>query len=38
LTEEDKNKKYEWIGLLQLTLKVLESGIDLLAFEAPDRM
>jgi arginyl-tRNA synthetase len=38
LTEEDKNKKHEWIGLLQLTLRVLESGIDLLAFEAPDRM
>lgn len=38
LTEADEAKKAEWIGLLQTTLAVLQTCIDLLAFEAPDRM
>lgn len=38
LTEEDADKKAEWIGLLGITLKILETSIDLLAFEAPDKM
>ncbi len=38
LAEENEVKKSSWIALITLTLKILENGIDLLAFEAPDRM
>ncbi len=38
LTESDPAKKAEWVGLLQMTLSVLQTCIDLLAFEAPDKM
>ncbi len=36
--EEDKAKQASWIALLKLTKGVLEACIDLLGFEAPDRM
>lgn len=38
LTEADEAKKAEWIGLLRTTLAILQTSIDLLAFEAPDKM
>jgi arginyl-tRNA synthetase len=38
LTEEDEEKKAGFIALLTLTLNVLETCIDVLGFEAPDRM
>ncbi len=38
LTEPDEDKKSGYIALLNVTLKVLETGIDLLGFTAPDRM
>ena len=38
LSEPDQNKKESYIALLAITLKVLETGIDLLGFEAPERM
>ncbi|MDO4519483.1 MAG: arginine--tRNA ligase [Eubacteriales bacterium] len=38
LSEEDAAQKASFIQLLQLTRKVLETCIDLLGFEAPDRM
>jgi len=38
LAEEDKDKKESYIQLLILTKEVFEVGIDLLGFEAPDRM
>ncbi len=38
LTETDEQKKSGWIALLKLTKEVLEVCIDLLGFEAPDRM
>lgn len=38
LTEEDEVTKAGWIKLLTLTKEVLETSIDLLGFEAPDRM
>lgn len=38
LAENDETKRGSWIALITLTLRILESGIDLLAFEAPDRM
>ena len=38
LAEEDENKKRGYITLLSLTLKVLSACIDLLGFEAPERM
>lgn len=38
LTEDDEQKKAGWIALLKLTKEVLEVCIDLLGFEAPDRM
>ncbi len=38
LGEEDGNKKKSYLSLLQLTLRVLEECIDLLGFEAPERM
>ncbi len=38
LTEEDENKKGEYIALIDFTRKVLETCIDMLGFSAPDRM
>ena len=38
LAEENENKKESYIALLNITLKVLETGIDLLGFDSPDRM
>lgn len=38
LTEEDKKQQAAWIGLLTLTRDVLERCIDVLGFEAPERM
>lgn len=38
LTEEDEVTKASWIKLLMLTKEVLETCIDLLGFEAPERM
>ncbi len=38
LAEPDADKKAGYIALLNTTLKVLETGIDLLGFEAPERM
>ena len=38
LAEEDEQKKEGWIALLNITLRVLETAIDILGFEAPDRM
>ena len=36
--EEDQKKQAQWISLITLTLRILEVCIDLLGFEAPDRM
>lgn len=38
LKEEEEEKKYSWITLLKLTKEVLETCIDLLGFQAPERM
>ena len=38
LAEEDEAKKAGYIALLTLTKEVLESCIDVLGFEAPERM
>ena len=38
LSEENPEQKSSWIALLELTKKVLETCIDLLGFEAPERM
>lgn len=38
LSEEDEAKKAGWIALLALTRDVLETCVDLLGFEAPERM
>lgn len=38
LSEEDETKKDGWIALLVLTKAVLEECIDMLGFEAPERM
>jgi arginyl-tRNA synthetase len=38
LTEEDEDKKAGFIALLTLTLDVLNTCIDVLGFEAPERM
>ena len=38
LLEEDEKRKASYIKLLSLVQKVLESCIDLLGFEAPDKM
>ena len=38
LTEPDETKKQGYIALLALTRGILETGIDLLGFEAPDKM
>jgi len=38
LAETDEYKKESYISLLSVTLKILEKGIDLLGFSAPERM
>jgi len=38
LSEEDEQKKKGWITLLNLTKAVLEQCIDILGFDAPERM
>lgn len=38
LNEEDKDRQKGWIALLKLTKELLETGIDLLGFEAPEKM
>ncbi|MBP5383405.1 MAG: arginine--tRNA ligase [Lachnospiraceae bacterium] len=38
LTESDSKKQQGWIALLLLTRNILETCIDLLGFEAPERM
>lgn len=38
MAEEDETKQASWIALLKMTKGVLEACIDLLGFEAPDRM
>ncbi len=38
LSEENQAQKESYIRVLQLTRKVLETSIDLLGFEAPDKM
>lgn len=38
LTEEQEEKKQSYLGLLKLVKEVLEACIDVLAFEAPERM
>ena len=38
ITEEDRQKKESWIALLTLTKGILESCIDILGFEAPEKM
>ena len=38
LTEEDENKKAGYISIINFVKKILETSIDLLGFEAPDRM
>ncbi|MCC8044978.1 MAG: arginine--tRNA ligase [Clostridiales bacterium] len=38
LAHEDETQKAGWIALLDLTRRVLEAGIDLLGFSAPERM
>ncbi|MBQ2608788.1 MAG: arginine--tRNA ligase [Butyrivibrio sp.] len=38
LAETDEYKKESYIALLAITLKILETGIDLLGFSAPERM
>ena len=38
LAEADADKKSSYIALIATTLKVLETGIDLLGFSAPERM
>ena len=38
LTEAEEEKKASYIALLSLTLRVMETCIDLLGFEAPERM
>ena len=38
LTEADADKRDGWIALLLLTKRILETCIDLLGFEAPERM
>ena len=38
MSEEDKTKQGEWIALITLVLGLLETCIDLLGFDAPERM
>ena len=38
LTEENEEQKKSWMALLDLTRRVLETSIDLLGFDAPEKM
>lgn len=38
ISEEDVQQRASWIKLIQLTCDVLNNGIELLGFEAPERM
>ena len=38
LSEENQEQKNAWLSLLLLTKEVLETSIELLGFQAPDRM
>ncbi len=38
LTEPDEDRRRAYIGLLSLVTSVMETGIDILGFSAPDRM
>lgn len=38
IAEEDKEKQSSWIALISLVQGILETCIDILGFEAPDRM
>lgn len=38
ISEEDMEKKASWINLITLTKNVLETGLDLLGIEAPEKM
>ena len=38
LSEPDEDKKESYISLIYITLRILETGIDLLGFDAPERM
>ena len=38
MSEEDKKKQGEWIALITLVLHILETCIEILGFEAPERM
>ncbi|MCR5774314.1 MAG: arginine--tRNA ligase [Lachnospiraceae bacterium] len=38
LAEPDKNRQGGWIALITLTLKILETAVELLGFEAPEAM
>ncbi len=38
LSEENQYKKESYIALLSVTLKILETGIDMLGFSSPDKM
>ena len=38
ISEEDMNKRMSWINLITLTKGVLETGLDLLGIEAPEKM
>ena len=38
LAQEDEEKKKSYIALLVITKRVLEACIDMLGFEAPERM
>ena len=38
VSEEDAEKKAGWVALLMLTRDILEACIDVLGFEAPERM
>lgn len=38
LTEENKEKKISWLNLLALTVDILETALDLLGMEVPEKM
>ncbi len=38
LSEEDQYKKESYIAILSVTLRILETGIDLLGFSSPEKM
>nr|MCR5178199.1 arginine--tRNA ligase [Lachnospiraceae bacterium] len=38
LAEPDEDKKQSYIALIDMTRRILETGIDILGFDAPERM